>query len=313
MSISLLNQKQYLTDGGLETSLIYHHGIDLRHFSAFELLLNEKGRNTLRAYYEPYLRLAEQFQLGFILETPTWRANADWGFKLGYPHDELFALNRQSVKLMRELAAPFLSTLPHVLISGNIGPRGDGYRVEQVMTAEQAAVYHQDQVKAFATADADLVTGLTINYRAEAIGIIKAASLFNLPVVISFTVETDGSLPDGELLKDAIERSDQQTDRYASYYMINCAHPQHFINRIQPGEDWVTRIRGIRANASLKSHAELDESTTLDAGDKILLSEGYVQLSKLLPALSVIGGCCGTDHSHMEVLCQSLEKRTTLV
>lgn len=305
-------QKHYLTDGGLETTLIFHQGITLHSFAAFELLRTEEGKNAFREYYQPYLSLAEKYKLGFVMESPTWRASSDWGFKLGYTHDELFALNKQSIKFMRELVQPFSQSLPHIIISGNIGPRGDGYKAENQMTAEQAKVYHLEQIKAFVLADADVVTAVTINYIDEAIGIIQAAKSFHLPVVISFTVETDGRLPGGELLQEAIERTDRETDFYAEHYMINCAHPQHFMHQLDNNGNWKIRIRGIRANASLKSHAELDESETLDAGDKCQLAEGYMQLFQLLPELKVIGGCCGTDHTHMEEICKTLEEQEAL-
>lgn len=305
-------QRHYLTDGGLETTLIFQKGITLNAFAAFELLQTEEGKKALREYYHPYLALAEKYRLGFVMESPTWRASPDWGVKLGYTHDELIALNKQSITFMRELALPFSRSLPHIIISGNIGPRGDGYKAENQMTAEQAKVYHLEQIKAFALGDADIVTAVTITYSDEAIGIVQAAQSFNLPVVISFTVETDGRLPGGESLQEAIEKTDRETGQYADHYMINCAHPQHFMHQLDKDGNWKTRIRGIRANASLKSHAELDESETLDAGDKCLLAEGYMQLFHLLPQLKVIGGCCGTDHTHIAEICKTLAEREAL-
>ena len=302
----VFNEKYYLTDGGLETTLIFHKNISLSYFAAFELLRNEEGRKALEEYYKPYLSLAEKYQLGFVIESPTWRSNADWGFKLGYSHDELFALNKQSIKFIRELAKPFAS-LSQIVISGNIGPRGDGYRADFLMTAEQSKAYHIEQVKAFALADADIVTAATITYSNEAIGIVNGARSFGLPVVISFTTETDGKLPGGELLREAVQKVDAETDFYAAHFMVNCAHPEHFMNEFHGDGDWKRRVGGIRANASLKSHAELDESTALDAGDKSLLSSGYAKLFSLLPSIKVIGGCCGTDHSHLEEICKTLE------
>ena len=301
----VFREKSYLTDGGLETTLIFHKNISLNYFAAFELLRNEEGRKALEEYYKPYLSLAEKYQLGFVIESPTWRSNADWGFKLGYTHDELFALNKQSINFIREIAEPFAS-LAHVVVSGNIGPRGDGYRADFLMTSEQAKCYHADQVKAFAMADADVVTAATITYSNEAIGIVNAARSFGLPVVISFTVETDGKLPGGESLKEAVEKVDAETDHYAEHFMVNCAHPQHFMNEFHGNGYWKSRIGGIRANASLKSHAELDESTVLDTGDKCLLASGYAKLFTLLPSIKVIGGCCGTDHSHLEEICSGM-------
>ena len=169
-----------------------------------------------------------------MLESPTWRANTDWGFKLGYTHDELFALNKQAIKLIWKVAQPFSNTIPQIIFSGNIGPRGDGYKAESLMSAEHAKAYHLDQVKAFALADTDIVTALTINYSEEAIGIINAAQSFHLPAVISFTVETDGTLPGGESLQEAIEKADKETNQYAEHFMINCAHPVSYTHLTLP-------------------------------------------------------------------------------
>ncbi len=310
---AVFRKMYYLTDGGLETTLIFNKGISLNCFAAFELLKNEAGRKAFEEYFQPYLSLAAQYQLGFVMESPTWRANADWGDQLGYTADELFALNKQSIDFVKELTQSYAQTLPHIIISGNIGPRGDGYKADNRMTTEQAMQYHLQQINAFAAAGAAIVTAVTITYSEEAIGIIQAAQSLQLPVVISFTVETDGKLPSGELLQDAIEKTDQATDNYTEHFMINCAHPQHFLPQLEQEGDWKYRVQGIRANASLKSHAELDESVTLDAGDKCLLAAGYVQLFQLLPELKVIGGCCGTDHSHMEEICKTLIEHEFLI
>ena len=300
----------FLTDGGLETTLIFHQGVTLNHFAAFELLNNDAGKQALRDYYKPYLKMAEMYQIGFILETPTWRASPDWGLKLGYSPEQLRALNQESVNFVKSLARESNSDGNQILISGNIGPRGDGYRVERCMTPEQAESYHQDQVRTFASAHVDLITALTINYSDEAIGIVRAVRSFSLPAVISFTVETDGKLPNGESLKDAIEKTDDHTGGYAEHFMVNCAHPEHFRHVFNVDGTWKQRIKGIRANASTKSHAELDEAETLDEGDKRMLAHGYLQLRALLPELKVIGGCCGTDHSHLGEICQLLLKET---
>ena len=298
----LFTEKYYLTDGGLETTLIFDRGITLNYFAAFDLLRHEDGRKELEEYYKPYLALSEKYNLGFVIESPTWRASCDWGVKLGYTRDELFALNRHSIQFIRQIALTH-ANLPHVIVSGNIGPRGDGYKADFRMTADQAKAYHLEQIKAFAMADADVVTAVTITYSDEAVGIVNAARSFGMPVVISFTVETDGKLPSGEFLQHAIEKVDAATDYYAEHFMVNCAHPRHFTSEFETADDWKWRIGGIRANASMKSHAELDASDTLDAGDKCMLAESYSSLFELLPNMKVIGGCCGTDHTHLEHIC----------
>ncbi len=306
-SQDLFDKRYYLTDGGLETTLVYHLGIELNHFAAFELLNNAEGKKVLEDYFQDYLEIALKNGLDFILETATWRANADWGQQLGYSLKQLSDINKASVYFLRNLMQQRQYRPINYLISGCIGPRGDGYTPGALMGPEEAKAYHQTQIQDFAYADADLVTAMTINYSDEAIGIINAAKYFGIPVVISFTVETDGRLPSGEPLGQSIQKVDEATIGYASHYMINCAHPSHFIQVLQEAEGyWTRRIRGIRANASCKSHEELDNSETLDVGDKDELAKGYQALHKLLPNLKVIGGCCGTDHSHMEQICKVL-------
>lgn len=293
----------YLTDGGIETTLIFKRGIELPYFAAFTLLASTDGRHILYDYYEDYLRLAVGQAAGFIYESPTWRANADWGGKLGYDTSQLERLNSAAIDLGQELRQAYERTDFPVVLSGCIGPRGDGYTIGTRMDSATAARYHLPQIRAFAASGADLVTAVTMNYSDEALGICLAARRTGIPVVISFTVETDGRLPSSERLEEAIALIDHETDAYPAYYMINCAHPQHFLPTLADGGTWTERIRGIRANASTKSHAELDEATELDEGDKAVLARGYLQVRDLLPNLSVIGGCCGTDHGHLESIC----------
>jgi S-methylmethionine-dependent homocysteine/selenocysteine methylase len=304
MKNNLFNTGYYLTDGGLETTLVFHEGIELTHFAAFELLNSEDGRKVLRKYYNEYIKIAKNYHLGFVLETPTWRANSDWGYLLGYSPEDLDEINKRAVTFVKSIGDESGDTIDFV-VSGNIGPRGDGYVVDKLMTVAESENYHSAQIKSFVEAGVNIVTAMTINYADEAIGIVMAAGKLNIPVVISFTVETDGKLPDGTSLKDAINKTDKATENYALHYMINCAHPDHFKDILDDG-DWKLRIKGIRANASVKSHAELNESPVLDTGDKAELANGYSELKQLLPNLQVIGGCCGTDHTHMEVICENM-------
>ena len=306
MKDSVFKDSPYLMDGGLETSMIYREGIELNHFAAFELLLSEHGRQKLKEYYVNYLGIAQEFKLNFILEAPTWRANTDWGLKLGYSMSRISEINREAIVLMREIACDQQHPVQKLLISGCIGPRGDGYNPEFVMSPLQAKEYHSLQMLSFALADADLVSALTLTNSNEAIGIAMAAKEVHLPVVISFTVETDGRLPGGESLETAIHRVDNATMVYPEHYMINCAHPEHFRKLLLEDKFWRERIRGIRANASLKSHAELDGSDQLDDGDICELADAYSKLQDNLPGLLVYGGCCGTDHRHMRAICQRL-------
>ena len=293
----------FLSDGGIETCLIFHEGVDLPYFAAFDLLNQPAGRDLLRDYYGRYAAIAADNGLGFVLETPTWRASPDWGARLGYGERGIVGMNHEAVAMMEELRRTFETPRTPMVISGCIGPRGDAYVPGSTMTPEQAELYHAPQVHAFRRADADMVTAITMNNIEEAIGIARAAEKADMPVVISFTVETDGNLPTGHTLKEAISTVDLATGAAPTYYMINCAHPTHFDRLFARDETWLQRIQGLRANASTMSHAELDEATALDDGDPVDLGERYADLRRRQPQLTVMGGCCGTDHRHVKEIC----------
>jgi S-methylmethionine-dependent homocysteine/selenocysteine methylase len=300
-----LSGEPFITDGGMETTFIFAEGIALPDFASFILLEDPTGLDVLRAYYRSYLEIAAQHGVGIVLDTPTWRANPDWGERLGYSVAELADVDRRGVALLEELRAT-TDGVPNVIISGCIGPRGDGYRVDNEMTAEEAERYHEPQVATFADTAADLVSALTLTYAGEAVGVARAARNAGIPSVISFTVETDGRLPSGQSLGEAIEEVDDQTQGAVAYFMINCAHPTHFAHVLEGDGDWRGRIRGLRANASEKSHAELDEAEELDSGDPAELARQYRELQTRLPSLTVVGGCCGTDHRHVAEICTAV-------
>jgi S-methylmethionine-dependent homocysteine/selenocysteine methylase len=292
----------FLTDGGIETTLIFHDGLELPHFAAYDLLTRDGGAQALRRYFEPYAKIARSRGVGIVLETATWRASPDWAERLGHSPEELAALNRQAVGLLEEIRAEYQTRATPIVISGCVGPRGDGYVVGEAMTAEEAEGYHAEQIGTFASTSADLVTAITMTHVDEAVGVVRAARAAGIPVVISFTVETDGRLPSGQPLGEAIEEVDERTDGAAAYFMVNCAHPTHFEGILEPDAGWTGRIRGLRANASRLSHAELDEAEDLDEGDPEELASDYVMLRSRLPQLRVLGGCCGTDHRHIDAM-----------
>lgn len=294
----------FITDGGLETTLVFQDGIDLPDFAAFPLLADDDGRAALTRYYTAYQDIAADNGVGIVLDTATWRASPDWGTRLGWSRELLAEINSTAVEFVRGLAAS-RPTTPAV-INGVIGPRGDGYEVGARMTAVAAKSYHSLQARAFASAGADLVTAVTMTYADEAIGVAQAVSAAGLPVAISFTVETDGRLPSGQPLRDAIEQVDAETDAVAAYFMVNCAHPSHFAGTFDDDGAWLHRIKAVRANASRMSHEELDNAEELDRGNPIELASDYVALAAKLPDLRLIGGCCGTDHEHVAAISSAL-------
>ena len=301
-----LGDQLFLTDGGMETTLIFHKGLELNEFSSFELLKTPEGCQTLKEYFDDYLNIAKRYDRGFILEAPTWRANPDWGTRLGYSAKQLAAINQKAIEFLEGIRGEYETERTPMVISGCLGPRGDGYDPSVRMTAEEAEHYHASQINTFRDTNADMISAFTINYVAEAVGITRAAKMAGMPVVISFTLETDGTLPTGQSLQEAITEVDNATQSAPAYYMINCAHPTHFDNILVAGEPWLERIRGLRGNASIKSHAELDESTELDDGNPSEFGEQHQALLSSLNKLTVLGGCCGTDHRHIEAICEAV-------
>jgi S-methylmethionine-dependent homocysteine/selenocysteine methylase len=302
-SLPQLGDQVFVTDGGLETAMVFIEGIDLPEFAAYDMLRTAEGEETLLRFYRPYMDLVREHQVGLLLETPTWRASRDWGAKIGDDPGTLADLNRRAVALMERLRAEFAADLP-VVISGQMGPRGDGYQPDKLMSADQARDYHAEQVATFADTAVDMVSALTLNYVDEAIGVTRAAMAAGLPVCISFTVETDGQLPTGETLEQAIDQVDEATNNGPAYYQINCAHTTHFDSILEGDGRWLSRIRGVRGNASRMSHEELDNSTVLDDGNPEEFGAQTATLHARMPNLTVLGGCCGTDHRHIAEICR---------
>jgi S-methylmethionine-dependent homocysteine/selenocysteine methylase len=293
-----LGGRPVVTDGGLETDLIYHHGVELPDFAAFVLVDDERGRDLLRSYYDGYIDVARRAGTAVQLETPTWRASSDWGERLGYAAADLARVNRESVALLREQRDR--AGLDSFLISGNLGPRGDGYVAGEVIEPDAAEAYHAPQIEALAGAGADLITVLTLTGTGEAIGVTRAARSAGLPVAVSFTVEVDGRLPDGTPLATAVAEVDAEGG--PDYFMVNCAHPTHIAAGLTEDGEWRSRIVGLRANASTMSHEELDAATELDEGDPVALRTAQDALRSQLPNLALVGGCCGTDARHVAAM-----------
>jgi homocysteine S-methyltransferase len=304
----LAGDRVFLTDGGLETTMIFHRGLDLPLFASYKLLDDEEGRAALREYFSRYLEIARERGAGFVLDTATWRANPDWGAQLGDDAEALDRINRAAVAFAQELRADHGGNGAPILVNGVLGPRGDGYVAGELMSAEEAEEYHSAQIRSFVAAGADMVSAITMTYAEEAIGIARAAKAAGIPVAISFTVETDGRLPSGQDLGDAIAQVDFESGGSVGYYMVNCAHPSHFEHVLAGDAAWLGRIAGLRANASALSHAELDEAEELDEGDPEALGADYVALRSRLRNVNVLGGCCGTDERHIAAVAAAWER-----
>ena len=295
----------FLTDAGMETDLIFNHGINIREFAAHTLLPEVAGREARARYFRHFLSLALETQAGFILDSQTWKAHMHWAEDLGATEDELRHSNQNSVEFIAGLRDEFEKNTKPIVLNGLIGPRGDAYAPEVEIAAQEAEEYHAKQIGWLAGTDIDMVTALTFTQSDEAIGVVRAANKVGLPIAVSFTVETDGNLPTQQPLNEAIDAVDKATGAGAAYFMVNCAHPDHFSNVLENAE-WARRIRGIRCNASRKSHAELDQSETLDDGDPIEFGDQYRAIKAKMPWLNIFGGCCGSDLRHVTQIARTL-------
>jgi len=306
----LKTNRPFLTDGGFETWLFFQQGFEAPEFAAIVLMDDEAARQAMRRYFDGFLGMAEAAKTGFVLDANTWRGCLHWGAKLKRSEEEMLRLSRDAVNFAMKIRADWQSRVSPILVNGVVGPAGDGYIPGKVPVVAEARNMHRPQIKTFARAGVDMISAITMTNISEATGITQAALEESLPVVVSFTVETDGRLPSGELLGDAIFSVDEATNGAPIYYMVNCAHPDHFRDALATETGWVTRIGGVRANASRLSHAELDMAETLDEGNPTEFGSLHADLVGLLPNLRVFGGCCGTDHRHVESISQHLHYRS---
>ena len=295
----------FLSDGGIDTDLIFNRGLEIREFAAHTLLAGEAGRRAIAEYFRPYLALAEEVDAGFILGSQTWKAHPHWAGDLGSTDEELRRANEESIDFIARLRGQFAGNRRPIVLSGLVGPRGDSYAPGTGIGAEEAEEYHARQIGWLAKTEVDMVKAATFGRAEEAVGVVRAAAAAGLPVVVSFTVETDGSLPSGRPLGEAIQRVDEATAGAAAYFQVNCAHPDHFFHLLGDSA-WARRIRGVRCNASRLSHAELDQCEVLDDGDPGELAARYVEIRRRMPWLVVFGGCCGTDIRHVTAIARAL-------
>jgi len=299
-----LSDRLFISYGGLETSLVYYEKISLPCFASFPLLKEKSACEWIKNFLRTFVNIAQKYNVGFILESNTWRASPDWMTKLGYSNEDFININQKSIELLEDIRNEYETDKFTIVINGCIGPRSDGYNPSFIMTSEQAQEYHSKQIEIFSKTNADMITAFTLTYPEEAIGIVNAAKKFQIPIAISFTLENDGNLLTGQTLKEAIQMVDKVTQNGPIYYMINCVHPSHFQHLFDLNEDWTLRIHGIRGNASKKSHDELVQSTEVDAGNPQEFAEDNLKLLYKLKNLNIFAGCCGTDYRHAEQICK---------
>ncbi|MEY2396937.1 MAG: homocysteine S-methyltransferase [Actinomycetota bacterium] len=304
----------YLTEGGTETEVMYKHGFELPEFAMFPLLDQADAMDALRGMYARYLETAARHGFGALIGGLDYRASADWAGLLGYSNDELAEFQMRAIDFLRDVAKPYESDLPSVLIAGVVGPRGDAYQVNREITTDEAEEYHSAQMSTLARAGVDLVSALTFNGVAEAVGVARAANRAGLPLCMSFIVDHETSrLQTGPTLKDAIESVDALAgDARPTFYGINCSHPLEFMPALEPG-DWIERVRSLRPNAAAADKIALCTLGRLEQGDPVQLGKLMGELAAQYPHIDIWGGCCGTWDTHFDEIAANVREARGLV
>lgn len=306
MQTPFLPGLHYLTEGGQETELMYGHGFDLPEFALFPLLDNPAALARLTAMYQAVLDVAVRHEMGVMLGGLDYRASPDWAGKLGIDAAALTDYQRRSIAFLRDVSAPYRDRLPHILISGAVGPQGDAYERNLTVTPQSAEAYHATQMQNLVTSGVDLVQAMTFTSADEAIGLVRAARTHDLPVIMSFMPDASEGRDGQPTLRDMIEKVDAATDRYALFYGINCSHPREFEPLLESGGDWLGRIGMLRPNASSKEKVELCQIGHLERGDPIELAAHMGRLAHSMPHVTAWGGCCGTWDEHLDLIAQAV-------
>ncbi len=295
----------YLSEGGTETELMYKYGFELPHFAMFPLLNNPDAVLKMKEMLRSYLDVAAKHKICALMGGLDYRASPDWGKLLGYSPDGLAEANLQSIEFLREIAKEYASEIPDILFQGLIGPRGDAYEKNESITENEAEDYHSVQLETLKKADVDLALAITFNNIPESIGVARAAAKIGVSLGISLTLDSSSKLNSGPSLAEAIIAIDEETNQSPEFYLINCSHPLEYEPAIEPG-NWISRVRGVRPNASKMEKIELCQIGHLEEGDPEELGKLCGDLARRYPHMDIWGGCCGTWNSHLDEIAKNV-------
>ncbi|WP_242521620.1 homocysteine S-methyltransferase family protein [Motiliproteus sp. SC1-56] len=289
-----------MTEGGTETEIMYKFGFELPHFAMFPLLDNPKAVSALNGMYQRYLDTAAKHGFNALVGGLDYRASPDWGSLLGYSNTGLAEMQLRAIEFLRDVAKPYQGQIADIQIVGVVGPRGDAYALNKTISAQEAEAYHSTQLETLQQADVDLVWAATFNNVPEAVGVSRAAARCQLPLCMSFTLDSNHRLKSGPTLKQAIETVDLKAgDRRPDFYGINCSHPLEFSPAIEQAA-WFERVRCLRPNAAMMDKISLCKLGHLEDGDPQDLGEQMGELARRFPHIDIWGGCCGTWERHLE-------------
>jgi len=292
-----------LMEGALGERLKREYGILFdEHVAMAGLVYEKKGALALSALWNEYIEIARKYQLPFIATTPTRRANR-----------ERISLSRYSENIIADNVS-FLKNIQmncgsEMYVGGLMGCKGDAYTGEGALLEKEATDFHKWTVEQFCDANVNFLYAGIMPVLSEAAGLAKAIDVTGLPYIISFTIQQDGKLIDGTPIADAIQYIDDITCNRPVCYMANCVHPTIVYKALSRDFNNVTivkeRFKGIQANTSPLSYAELDSAVDLHCSEPKGFAEDMMRLSQV-GNFQIWGGCCGTDNRHMECIAQEL-------
>lgn len=302
---------RFLTEGGQETEIMYKFGHELPEFAMYPLLENAAAMAELKGMYERVLDVAATHGFAVMLTGLDYRASPDWGAKLGYSREALANALIQSIEFLREVSRPYQGQISEIKIGGMTGPRGDAYSLNKSITAEEAEDYHSFHTEVVKRAGVSFTSAVTFNSVPEAIGAARAAAKLDMPIYISFTLDSNHRLKSGPSLKEAIETVDREAGvAKPDFYGLNCSHPLEFEPALEPG-DWIKRVRSLRPNASAKDKMELCTIGHLEDGDPVDLGLRMGALARRYPHIDIWGGCCGTWDKHLNQIAKNVRGAST--
>lgn len=293
-----LDDRIYITEGGIETEILYKWGFELPEFSMYPLLDNADAMKTIHAMFDRVFAAAAAHDAGIVLAGLDYRASPDWAEKIGYSRDQLDAFIHRNIAFLKGRREAHADRVRDVYIAATCGPRGDAYGTGGTITEDEAEAYHAFQIAASKAAGADLVIGITFNNIPESIGFVRAAQDVGIPVGISLTLTPEGVMRSGPSLQQAVEEIDAATDGAAAWFGTNCAHPVEFEPALNGGA-WTDRLRYVRPNASKMDKIALCKLGHLEDGDPEELGGQMADLKRRFPQADILGGCCGTDERHL--------------
>lgn len=263
-------------------------------------IYEERGREALHRLYRQYLDIGAAFDLPTMVCTPTWRANPERLRQAGLAHRDVNGDALRFVASIRDECGVYAT---RVFVGGLLGCAGDAYKPEEGLSADEADAFHGAQARALAEAGADFLLAATLPNVEEAHGLAMAMAKCRVPYVLSFVLGRDGRLLDGTPLHDAAIRIDEAVSPRPLFYMVNCVYPTVFEAALESAasrsRDVVTRVVGLQANASAKSPEELEGLSSVDADPPEVLGDGMARVYRRF-GTKILGGCCGTDHRHIE-------------